>query len=203
MTGPAVFLRDTFTGPGSLARWVGAGMLVTTLAAQHPHIVFDRARTKDLFSVIPNWKFFAPNPAVHDFHYTYRTLGLEGDTSEWREIEIITSRRLHQAFWFAARRPEKAVFDICTAILQEAQRGGVRQAQKLSSYELLVAFIRRTIREEQGWTTVKGFQFAVVRAAGHDRDEPPETLFVSPYTPMENPRLPATSWHGADERTGS
>ncbi|MCS0600552.1 hypothetical protein NX794_04795 [Streptomyces sp. LP11] len=184
---PVALFKDTFTGPGSLARWVGAGMLVTTLAAQHPHLVFDRARTRDLFSMVPNWKFFAPNPAVHDFHYTYRTLDLDGETSEWREIEMIASRKLYQAFWFASRRPEKAVFDICTAILQEAQKGGIRQAQTLSSYHLLVEFIRRTVREKQGEEAVKGFQFAVVRAAGHDRGEQPETLFVSPYTPMTTP----------------
>ncbi|NUP45500.1 MAG: hypothetical protein HOY76_52850 [Streptomyces sp.] len=181
---PADLLKDTFTGPGSLARWAGAGMLVTTLAAQHPHLVFDRARTRDLYSMVPNWRFFAPNPAVHDFHYTYRTLDLDGTTSEWSEIEMIAPRRLHQAFWFASRRPEKAVFDICTAILQEAQKGGVRQAQNLSAYQVLIAFVRRTIHEEQGGKPLKGFQFAVVRAAGHDREEPPETLFVSPYTPM-------------------
>ncbi|MEV6670837.1 hypothetical protein [Streptomyces sp. NPDC051162] len=181
----AGLLKSTFTGEGAAARVLGAGMLLATVAAQHPHPAFDRARTRDVFSLIPNWKFFAPNPAVHDFHYVYRTLDPGGVTSDWHEIEMIEPRRLHHAFWFATRRPEKAVFDICTAILQQAVKTGAVAVQGNSSYEVLVAFIRQRIRREQGGSAVQGFQFAVVRAAGHDSAEEPETLFISPYTPLD------------------
>ncbi|MCX4670644.1 hypothetical protein OG453_28795 [Streptomyces sp. NBC_01381] len=181
---PTTLLKDTFTGPGSLARVVGAGMLVATIAAQHPHPAFDRVRAKDLFSFVPNWKFFAPNPATHDFHYVYRTLDHTGGTSEWSEIDMIEPRKMYQAFWFATRRPEKSVFDLCTAILQQATQAGATEVQKTSSYRVLAEFIRKTIRDQQGDTNVKGFQFAVVRAAGHDTSEDPEPLFISPYTPM-------------------
>ncbi|MFI8304001.1 hypothetical protein ACIF80_11195 [Streptomyces sp. NPDC085927] len=181
---PTALLKDTFTGPGSLARVVGAGMLVATVAAQHPHPAFDRIRSKDLFSFVPNWKFFAPNPATHDFHYVYRTLDHAGETSEWSEIDMIEPRRMSQAFWFATRRPEKSVFDLCTAILQQAAKTGTREVQKTPSYRVLAEFIRKTIRDRQGEADVKGFQFAVVRAAGHDTSEDPEPLFISPYTPM-------------------
>ncbi|MFE2945151.1 hypothetical protein ACFXKG_39910 [Streptomyces sp. NPDC059255] len=166
-------------------------MLLATVAAQHPHPAFDRSRARDLFSLIPNWKFFAPNPAVHDFHYVYRTLEPGGGTSDWREIELIEPRRMSQAFWFATRRSEKAVFDICTAILQMAVKGGPGDVQNSSSYEVLVQFIRKTILDTPGTGAgVQGFQFAVVRAAGHDETEDPETLFVSPYTPMAASRTP-------------
>ncbi|MCF3183053.1 hypothetical protein IPZ70_24365 [Streptomyces polychromogenes] len=187
MKAAAGILKSAFTGEGAWARVLGAGMLVATVAAQHPHPAFDRSRAKDVFSLIPNWKFFAPNPAVHDFHYVYRTLEPGGATSEWHEIEMIEPRRLRQAFWFATRRPEKAVFDICTAILQLAAKGGAAAAQTNSAYQVLVEFIRRTIRERHGEDTVRGFQFAVVRAAGHDTAEEPEPLFLSPYTPMKRP----------------
>lgn len=181
---PTALFKDTFTGPGSLARIVGAGMLVATVAAQHPHPAFDRVRSRDLFSFVPNWKFFAPNPATHDFHYVYRTLDHADGTSEWSEIDMIEPRRMYQAFWFATRRPEKSVFDLCTAILQQATKSGATEVQKTSSYRVLAEFIRKTVRERQGAEHVKGFQFAVVRAAGHDTSEDPEPLFISPYTPM-------------------
>lgn len=181
-----MLLKDTFTGPGSLARLVGAAALVATVAAQHPHPAFNRAVSKDIFSQIPNWKFFAPNPAVHDFHYVYRVLDHAGETSEWAEIEMIEPRKLRQAFWFATRRPEKAVFDLCTAILQQTARSGVAGIRTNSSYRVLAGFIRRMIRDTHSRPSeVKGFQFGVVRAAGHDTTETPETLFVSPYTPLD------------------
>ncbi|PZT75936.1 hypothetical protein DNK56_21315 [Streptomyces sp. AC1-42W] len=189
-----MLVRDVFTGPGALARLAGAAMLVTTVAAQHPHPAFGRAIARDVFSQVPNWKFFAPNPAVHDFHYVYRTLDAEGRTSQWHEIEMIEPRRWHQAFWFATRRPEKAVFDLCTAILQHVARWGISSVQENSSYRVLAEFIRRTIRESQPEPTlVRGFQFGVVRASGHDASEAPETLFVSPYTLMEPDNRPHLS----------
>lgn len=58
----AAFLKEALTGPGAVTRLAGAALLVTTLAAQHPNPAFERAREKDLFSLVPNWKFFAPNP---------------------------------------------------------------------------------------------------------------------------------------------
>ena len=100
------------------------------------------------------------------------------------EIDMIEPRRMYQAFWFATRRPEKSVFDLCTAILQQATKSGATEVQKTSSYRVLAEFIRKTVRERQGAEHVKGFQFAVVRAAGHDTSEDPEPLFISPYTPM-------------------
>ena len=54
-------LREALTGPGAVTRLAGAALLVTTLAAQHPNPAFERAREKDLFSLVPNWKFFARN----------------------------------------------------------------------------------------------------------------------------------------------
>jgi len=49
--------------------------------------------------------------------------------------------------------------------------------------------MRRQIREAPNLADVRGFQFAVVRAAGHDDSEEPEVLYVSTYQAM-NPVPP-------------
>lgn len=176
-------LKDLFTGPGSTARVAGAAMLAITVAAQHPNPAFNRVQVKDHFSFVPNWKFFAPNPATHDYHYLYRTLDFEGNTSNWHSVNIIADRKMHQAFWFATRRPEKAVFDVCTEILQQMNKG-IDIVKEITGYKVLLQFIRREIREKHDAANVKGFQVSVVRASGHDADEEPMILFISPYTPM-------------------
>ncbi|AQU65091.1 hypothetical protein ACFTTN_26770 [Streptomyces niveus] len=176
-------LKDAFTGPGSVTRIAGATLLVTTLAAQHPHPAFELAREKDVFSLVPNWKFFAPNPATHDFHYLYRTLDEDRQTSAWVELDLITNRKMIQAFWFSSRRREKAVFDICTAILKSIQKGD--DPTNSPPFRVLTEFIRKQIRDASDASDVRGFQFSVVRAPGHDDSEDPEVLYVSTYLPMK------------------
>ncbi|MEE1788736.1 ABC transporter ATP-binding protein [Streptomyces sp. SP17BM10] len=39
-------------------------MLLGTLATQHPHPAFNRLQLKDTFSLLPNWRFFAPTPSA-------------------------------------------------------------------------------------------------------------------------------------------
>jgi hypothetical protein len=188
LTAVTAVLKDALTGPGAVTRIAGAALLVTTLAAQHPNPAFERAREKDLFSLVPNWKFFAPNPATHDYHYLYRTLDENRETSAWIELDLIQNRRMTQAFWFSSRRTEKAVFDICTAIIKNIAKGG--DPTGTPPFRVLAEFIRRQIRDAPNVSEVRGFQFAVVRAAGHDDSEEPEVLFVSTYQPM-HPAPPA------------
>lgn len=181
---PRTLIRDAFTGHGTVTRLAGAALLVTTLASQHPHPAFERARDRDLFSFIPNWKFFAPNPATHDFHYLYRTLDENRETSEWVELELIKDRRMSQAFWFASRRREKAVFDICSAILKGIGKG--EDPTPTAPFRVLAAFFSKLILDAPNASHVRGYQFAIVRASGHDEGEEPEVLYVSAYQPLDS-----------------
>ncbi|RAJ66736.1 hypothetical protein K378_02909 [Streptomyces sp. Amel2xB2] len=188
-------LSQAFTGPGGLTRAAGAALLLGTLSAQHPNPLFNKAQKIDIFSAMfPNWRFFAPTPAQHDYHILYRTLNHDGETSSWRMVEVIVGRRLPQIFWFPGRRPEKAIFDIVTELITQLDKG-FSGMMKLPSYRMLCAFLRHRIREDgereggaaaDGSEGVKGFQFTLVRATGYEESDP-EVVFVSPYTPMTGP----------------
>ena len=180
-------LSRAFTGPGGLTRAVGAALLLGTLSAQHPNPLFNRAQKMDIFSAMfPNWRFFAPTPAQHDYHILYRTLSDEGETSPWRAVQVIVGRKATQMFWFPGRRPEKAIFDIVTELTTQLDKGFSGMA-KLPSYRMLVAYLRDRIREDGHAKGVKGFQFTLVRATGYEETEP-EVVFVSPYTPLAAPQ---------------
>lgn len=179
-------LSSAFTGPGGLTRAAGAALLLGTLSAQHPNPLFNKAQKMDIFSAMfPNWRFFAPTPAQHDYHILYRTLNQEGETSPWRMVEVIVGRKLPQMFWFPGRRPEKAVFDIVTELITQLDKG-FSGMMKLPSYRMLCAYLRHRIREDGNAEGVKGFQFTLVRATGYEESDP-EVVFVSPYTPMKSP----------------
>ncbi|SCK25358.1 hypothetical protein H181DRAFT_01955 [Streptomyces sp. WMMB 714] len=185
-------LARAFTGPGGLTRAAGAAVLLGTLSAQHPNPLFNRAQKIDIFSVLfPNWRFFAPTPAQHDYHILYRTLDHDGETSPWKMVEVIVGRKLHQMFWFPGRRPEKAIFDIVTELITQLDKG-FGALKKLPSYRMLCAFLRHRLQEEGKADDVKGFQFTLVRATGYEENDP-EVIFVSPYTPMAVESEPAAA----------
>ncbi|MER8071650.1 hypothetical protein ABTZ59_25465 [Streptomyces sp. NPDC094034] len=182
-------LRDALRGPGAGWRIAGAAVLTATVAAQHPNDLFDRIRTRDAVYLIPNWRFFAPNPAVHDSNLLYRTLSSDDDTSPWTEISLAPDRTVRHMIWFPDRRAGKAIFDAGDEILRYINRG-FSVAQRLPSYRLLENYLRREIRESEGGHAIKGFQFAFARTAGYDTKEEAEMLFISPYTPMVPPTRP-------------
>ncbi|MFE7096190.1 hypothetical protein [Streptomyces erythrochromogenes] len=181
-------VTSLFTGPGGVARLAGAALLVATVAAQHPNPVFNRLQIKDTFSLLPNWRFFAPSPAMHDYHFLYRTLSASDETSPWQTVDVIAGRKLRQIAWFPGRRPEKAVFDVCSEILQLMDKGFNNGVQS-PPYRLMAAHLRGLIGAA-GPADVKGFQFALARDTGFDATEEPSMIFMSPYTPMQTEAAP-------------
>ncbi|MYV90616.1 hypothetical protein [Streptomyces sp. SID1034] len=175
---------DLFTGEGARWRIVGAAMLVSTLAVQHPNPTFNRMQLKDTFSLLPNWRFFAPTPAAHDYHFVYRTLRADGSTEPWRGVDVIEGRKPWQIAWFPTRRPEKAVFDICSEILHVIDKG-FPVVVRTAGYRTLTEYLRTLILDgDEQAGDVQGFQFALARATGYDTTQSPEMIFVSPYTPL-------------------
>ncbi|MEU9603334.1 hypothetical protein [Streptomyces sp. NPDC048057] len=191
-------VRSTFLTPGGTARALVAASLLATLAVQHPNQAFARVKVRNKWALLPNWCFFAPNPAMHDLHLLYRTLDTDGGTSSWKSINVIAGRRLHQFFWFPGRRPEKGVFDICSELLPLLEQG-VARTRGTPTYELLAAFVRRWVRDE-GLGGVRGFQFALTQATGYETGHDPQIVFVSPYTELA-PEPMTTSPTPAEEPT--
>src|SRR6266498_683301 len=124
--------------PRSLAVQIGlATWLVATALGQHPHRMFGRIRGHDpIGMLIPNWRFFAPIPAQHDFHLLYRVLTPTGEQTPWTNATNATPRAWSHALWFPDRRRDKAVFDLCGQLIEQlALRGG--QITGTPAYRLL------------------------------------------------------------------
>ncbi len=166
-----------------------AGWFAATVLSQHPNPTLDRLRRYDRFSMlIPNWRFFAPNPSRHDYHLLYRTLSTSGGQSQWRPASEITGRTWTQAVWFPRRRESKAVFDLCGQLALYVSRRG-EQVPRSVPFRLLRDYVRRHIQESDpaAWPTVRGFQFLIVQYSGHDHSEAPTYLFTSQFIPVAAP----------------
>ncbi|CRK56202.1 hypothetical protein [Alloactinosynnema sp. L-07] len=164
---------------GALAAWFGV-----TVLSQHPHQIFDRFRRYDLTGlVIANWRFFAPEPAQHDFHVLHRVLTADGDQTSWSETTRIPRRRLVQALWFPDRRQDKAMFDVCNELIIYLARKDF-DITTTAAYQVLRDSVELAVRGEHP-VTPKGFQFVIARATGYDDTPEPEYLLVSQFVSLE------------------
>ncbi|TDB95804.1 hypothetical protein E1091_09910 [Micromonospora fluostatini] len=163
-----------------LVGWFGV-----TVLSQHPQQVFDRFRRFDVSGLlIGNWRFFAPEPAQHDFHILHRVLHTDGEQSRWSETIEIPRRCWRQVVWFPERRQDKAIFDICADLIVHLGQPGV-DVTDTPAYEVLRDIVEAAVRETHPARTPKGFQFVIARSTGYDESQKPEYLLVSPFVPLE------------------
>jgi hypothetical protein len=165
---------------GSLAAW-----FTVTAAGQHPHRVFDRVRSHDHTGMlVPNWRFFAPEPAQHDFHVLHRVLTHDEEQTPWRDTSSITERTWRQMFWFPRRRREKGMFDVCGELLSITARPGL-DVTRFPVYLLLQDCAAHAVATEYAdQPRPRGFQFLIARHGGFQQGAEPEYLFISPFVPF-------------------
>ncbi len=158
-----------------------AGWVLVTATNQHPSRSFDRLRKYDRTgTLIPNWRFFAPEPAVHDYRVLHRVLEADGAQTPWTETNIIEERRWTQALWYPNRRQQKAVSDVCsemTGLLQQAGDGIVHTV----GYRVLRDHINRLVTTQHAGAVPQGFQFLIVSDAGYDDSEEPRYVYASRF----------------------
>jgi hypothetical protein len=185
-SGPPTGDRLVDDRPGGVAKvLVTAGLgawFVATAASQHPHRAFDRFRDYDPTGLfVPNWRFFAPEPAQHDFHLLHRVLTAGGEQTPWRETRQITPRAWRHAAWFPDRRRDKAMFDVCNELITLMAIPSV-DLPATAPFRLLRAFVELKVRREYAHDEQpQGFQFLIARHTGHDADHEPDYLLASPF----------------------
>jgi len=159
-------------------------MLTATFFSQHPNRLFDRFRAQDKVGFwLPNWRFFAPEPAQNDFHLLHRTLSIDGSESDWTETHQTSQRKLTHFVWFPGRRTDKGIFDT-TADLMGAIPFGSEAVLGSPAYRALAAFVLRRIREASA-APIVGYQFMLASSTGYDDTTEPEEILISPFISLE------------------
>lgn len=133
--------------------------------------------------VLPDWRFFAPDPGVFDHHLLIRTFATDGSAGTWREIGEVNARKLIHAVWHPEQREEKSLFDVVSELLRfiERHRKNGMSSQELSqriqlsvAYLTLLNYATSCVEE----TDVKDLQFMIAISGGYEEEEP-EIVFVS------------------------
>lgn len=174
--------RNTMLVAGGFAAWFGV-----TVLSQHPAKVFDRLRDFDpLEALIPNWRFFAPEPIQQDFHIFHRVVVMGEPETPWKLTSEIADRSWSHFVWFPAHRVEKGLIDICSHLHMQVSRND-KNLTDAYPYLTLRDYVRKVVLEEAAdGPTPDGFQFLVARACGFDEEQDPDYLLVSPYVSLES-----------------
>jgi hypothetical protein len=90
--------------------------LVVTAVCQFTGPLARYLRRFDVLRLIPQWTFFAPRPATHDYWFLYRDQLPGGSMTRWHEIPCKHSHPLIAPVWNPPRRHNKALFDISSQL---------------------------------------------------------------------------------------
>lgn len=161
-----------------------AGWFLTTVVSQHPDRSYDKLRKFDKTGIlIPNWRFFAPEPAVEDQHFLYRLASADKTAhTEWRAVFDAVPRRAVHAFWFPGRRVEKSIFDVASSLTANPNAGNPLTVRaRTSAYRMIIDFVRARVRPEPGYPLL---QLMLVRYSGYDHSEDPKYDLITDYEPV-------------------
>jgi hypothetical protein len=171
---------------------VGRGLLFTalggwfflTLLGQDPRRKFQGTLKLDPSGeFIPDWRFFAPRPGMHDYHLLFRDELPDGEVTAWKQISEIERRHPRHLLWYANRRAEKVLADSVVGIvsfnmLEERNKEDI---QLTVPYLTLLNYVTHQIPHADD---ARRTQFLIAASGGYDESEEPLILFLSNLHPI-------------------
>ena len=85
----------------------------------------NRIRRLDVFLLLPEYRFFAPNPIQYDYHLLYQDEFGDGSVSGWTEVCKLPDRRVLDVVWNPRKRERKALLDAVNLLSEISQVEGI------------------------------------------------------------------------------
>lgn len=140
-----------------------------------------------LYLLIPDWRFFAPHPGIHDYHLLYRDELEDGSLTPWKEISSVEERKWTHAFWHPHRRVEKCIFDISkelTRFIDECHHDPERPIESVQVSVPYLTLLAHVTEQPHARATART-QFLLSTSAGYDERDEPCAIFLSALHPVE------------------
>ncbi|MEU1276439.1 hypothetical protein [Streptomyces sp. NPDC005799] len=126
---------------------------------------------------VPNYRFFGPNPAMHDMHLLIRHRLADGSFTSWQEVAVTENRHFSQLFWAPFRRMSKGMNDAMKELLVATRRtNDLRLLKETIPYR---SFLNVASSVASQLPSARAAQFAIGRSAVFDPDVEPDIIFVS------------------------
>lgn len=139
----------------------------------------------DLLGLLPQYHFFCPVPARHDYHLLVRTIDARGVTSAWRQAMGPPPRRWHNIGWNPDRRAYKSLCDLMQVV--DGEGSDPRAMQVSVAYLAILNHVSALARDTPDAALV---QFLLAVSHGPLSDTPPQAVFMSTSHRLAGPDEP-------------
>jgi hypothetical protein len=102
-------------------------------------------QTRDVFHLIPNWRFFAPVPARRDYHLEYRTKKGSRNITRWKRIDLKYNRGRWCAVWNPNKRFRKSFNTQVRRLTRILSTGGRVAASHSLAYLTLLSYLQHMV----------------------------------------------------------
>ena len=131
-------------------------------------------RGSDFFSLIPEWKFFAPAPGRWDYYLLYRDQLADESVTDWTETEVAGTRQWWNFIWNPSRRGRKALFD-ATSEMGRRLVAGEEGLEASVAYLTVLNYVSSLPRSSASRFT----QFLLLRMHAPFSGQAPDLIFSS------------------------
>jgi hypothetical protein len=134
-------------------------------------------KTRDVFHLIPNWRFFAPIPARRDYHLEYRTKGVLLPATRWSRIDLVSRRRYWCAVWNPAKRIRKSFNTQVRRLTRSLATGDRAIAARSLAYLSLLNYLQHAVTHDNIWL----IQFRIVTCQDFSANSMVRLVFTSDW----------------------
>lgn len=134
---------------------------IVSLLGQVKTPFMSRLRSRDVFHLIPTWRFFAPVPARRDYHVEYRTMSRKGRISRYARVPMTSSRTWLSTVWNPGKRRRKSFNTSVRRIVRCRSRFGEAAAFRCVAYLQLLNHLQGLCLDASD----RALQFHIISAA--------------------------------------
>jgi hypothetical protein len=140
-----------------------AGWWVAMAAGNLPWVDPKQVRARERWgSLIPNWKFFTPNPISFDDYLHVRTVAADQTVGPWQDASPVPLREGRHAVWFPARRRDRALSNVLPNVGRAAAKRDIMAAA--AELRLLDGMAGHFVRRQA--PDAVAYQFSILRCRG-------------------------------------
>jgi len=140
---------------------------------------------KNIFHLVPNFRFFAPVPIRKDYYLEYRLIKPSLRTTKWTRIEFFRERTLLSIIWYPEKRWRKTYNTYSKRIIRLLSSSNPKAAVKSISYLHLLTFLQNI--NSVSVKDSKGLQFRIVSKQAFGEKTNPRLILISDWHfPLKN-----------------
>ncbi|MEV0237970.1 hypothetical protein [Nonomuraea sp. NPDC050786] len=135
--------------------------------------------------LLPEWRFFAPHPGVHDNNVLYRDELEDGELTPWKEITSAVPRKIRHIFWLPEHRIDKVIFDLAGEVSNTILDGKLESPEDIQLSLPYLFLLNHVTHNHPHHPRAIRTQFLIARSAGWDESEEPLIVFYSNLHPIK------------------